>query len=131
MQSNATWNIGVVFEEIQVLGKRLPSNASPVRTPQRIRVSGQVQATKLLQMVKPAYPAAAQTAGIEGTVLLQATIGVDGTPLSITAMSKTTPEELVQAAMEAVRQWRYEPTRLNGVPVEVVTVIAVSFRLEP
>lgn len=131
IRSDSTLNVGSVSEKIQVSAKR-PQTGVPVgRAPQRIRVGGNVQATKLINMVKPSYPAAAQSAGVEGTVVLQAIIGVDGAPLSVTVVSQAAPEELVQAAVDAVRQWRYEPTRLNGVPVEVVTTVTVSFQLEP
>jgi periplasmic protein TonB len=64
-------------------------------------------------------------------VLLTAVIGIDGTPTSLVVISKSTDPKLVDAATEAVRQWRYEPTLLNGAPVEVITTIAVTFRLAP
>jgi protein TonB len=81
-------------------------------------------------MTKPVYPAAAQSAGIEGSVLLRAVISMQGNLLGVAVINTSVDPELAQAAMNAVNQWQYEPTLLNGVPVEVVTTITVNFRLE-
>jgi TonB family protein len=96
--------------------------------PKRIRVGGQVQETKLLSRVPPKYPESARTRGIEGTVLLEALISEAGVPLSLHVIESPDPE-LSDAALAAVRQWRYQPTILNGQPIEVVTTITISFRL--
>jgi protein TonB len=80
-------------------------------------------------MKKPEYPEAARAKGIEGVVLLQAVISTDGEPLSLKVISSPDPS-LSKAAEDAVHQWRYEPTLLNGVPIEVVTNVAVRFHLE-
>jgi protein TonB len=95
-----------------------------------IRVGGNVQATKLVHQTKPVYPAGAQAAGIEGTVLLKAVISIQGNLLGLVVLNTSVDPELAQAAMDAAKQWQYEPTLLNGVPVEVVTTITVNFRLE-
>jgi TonB family protein len=121
-------DVGVVSETVDVVGKG-PRPASS-GTPQRIRVGGNVQATKLLRMAKPVYPAAAQAAGIEGTVLLRAVISTQGNLLGLAAINTSVDPELAQAAIDAVQQWQYEPTLLNGAPVEVVTTITVNFHLE-
>jgi TonB family protein len=71
------------------------------------------------------YPKIAKQTGAHGTVTLTATIGTDGTITSVRAISG--PPELTQAAMDAVRQWRYKPTMLNGVPVEAQTQVVVNF----
>jgi protein TonB len=94
-----------------------------------VRVGGNVQAARLLQQAKPIYPASAESAGIQGTVLLRAIIGTDGTIMGLTVSSSPDPA-LSEAAVEAARQWRYQPTLLNGQPVEVVTTISVNFRLD-
>jgi len=93
-------------------------------------VGGNVQATKLLYMAKPAYPETLQQQGIEGTVLLEGVISVDGSFLSPRSLNSLAHPELKKAAMDAVKQWRYQPTLLNGKPVEAVTTITVNYRLE-
>jgi TonB family protein len=93
-------------------------------------VGGNVQATKLVYRVPPAYPEHAKQNGLQGVVVLQAVIGINGSLLSIQPLSKSVDAELVQAAQDAVSQWRYEPVLLNGHPVEAVTTITVNFRLE-
>jgi protein TonB len=95
--------------------------------PQRIRVGGNVQAALAIRSPKPAYPQLAKQARIQGVVRLNATIGKDGTIQDLKAASGH--PLLVPAALEAVRQWLYKPTLLNGEPVEVVTVIDVNFTL--
>jgi TonB family protein len=128
-QMKITLGLGEVTETMEVVGKAGPRQA-PTGTPQRIRVGGNVQATRLLTSVKPVYPPGAEAAGIEGTVLLHAVISTQGDLLSISLMSTSVDAELARAAMDAVRQWHYQPTLLNGAPVEVVTTIAVTFRLD-
>ena len=88
-----------------------------------------MQPVKLISKVNPAYPADAQAEGVEGTVLLRAVVSKDGSLLSIKSISNGVDPRLVSAAKAAVPLWRYEPTLLNGEPVEVLTTIAVTFRL--
>jgi len=94
---------------------------------QRIRVGGNVQQAKLIRQPKPIYPPLAKQARISGVVRLNAIIGKDGTIQNLTVASGH--PLLVPAAMEAVKQWVYAPTLLNGEPVEVVTQIDVNFTL--
>ena len=96
-------------------------------TPQRIRVGGNVQQAKLIRQPKPVYPPLAKQARISGVVRLNAIIGKDGTIQNLTVASGH--PLLVPSAMEAVKQWVYAPTLLNGEPVEVVTQIDVNFTL--
>ena len=103
-----------------------PAAPKPV-TPQRIRVGGNVQAAKLIRQPRPIYPPLAKQARISGHVILNAIIGKDGTIQNLTVASGH--PLLVPAAMEAVKQWVYQPTLLNGEPVEVVTQIDVNFTL--
>ncbi len=132
LQFDATFQLGSLNETVEVVGKRSAtlSPTAPQRTPQRIRVGGMVQASKLLNKVPPVYPESALQNGKQGTVLLHAVIGTDGRLLSLAASSASSDHDLTQAAIDAVRLWTYEPTLLNGEPVEVVTTIAVNFRLE-
>jgi TonB family protein len=121
--------MGTVSDSMEVVGTAPAPSPAPAGTPRRIRVGGNVQATKLIKQVRPAYPPSALAAGVEGTVLLKAVISMKGELLNLTAVSKGTDASLVEAAKDAVAQWRYEPTLLNGQPVEVVTTISVTFRL--
>jgi TonB family protein len=102
----------------------------PARTI-RVRIGGEVQAPKLIEKIAPVYPAKAKAAGIEGTVILHAIIGMEGSPLSLRVMNNQIDPELARAAVEAVSKWRYRPTLLNGQPIEVDTTIMVNFRLLP
>lgn len=92
-----------------------------------VRVSNGVQAAKLIVGPKPAYPPLARTARAQGTVRIQAIIQRDGTIGHLQVLSG--PPLLVNAAIEAVQKWRYQPTLLNGEPVEVITEIEVNFAL--
>ena len=81
----------------------------------------------LVHQVKPQYPELAMKARIQGTVVLQAVIGKDGTVQDLRLVSGH--PMLAPAAIEAVRQWRYRPYLLNSEPVEVDTQINVNFTL--
>jgi len=96
-------------------------------TPQRIRVGGNVQQAKLVRQPRPVYPPLAKQARIQGVVKLNAIISRDGTIQNLQVISGH--PLLTPAAMEAVKQWVYAPTLLNGEPVEVVTQIDVNFTL--
>ena len=95
---------------------------------QRIKIGGQVQQANLIKQVKPIYPQLAKQARISGVVHLSAIISKDGTIQELKALPGAHPL-LVPAAIEAVKQWVYKPTLLNGDPVEVVTTIDVNFTL--
>ena len=95
-------------------------------TPKRIRV-GTIEQAKLIYGPKPDYPQLARMARIQGTVRLEAVIATDGTIKGLRVESGH--PLLVKAALEAVEQWRYQPTLLNGDPVEVETEIDVNFAL--
>lgn len=82
----------------------------------------------LLQKVAPKYPRAARKAHIQGTVVMCAVIGKDGTIRSLRAISG--PQELIPAALEAVHKWRYRPYLYRNEPVEVNTDIRVNFTLQ-
>ena len=94
---------------------------------QRIRVGGNVQSAMTVTKVPPKYPEAAKAARISGVVHLAVIIGKDGTVQEIHVLSG--PAELSQAALDAVKQWVYRPTLLNGEPVQVETTIDVNFTL--
>jgi TonB family protein len=96
-------------------------------TPSRINVGGNVQSAMIVTKVPPVYPAAAKAAGIQGAVHLSAILGMDGTVQELTVLDG--PAELIQAATDAVKQWVYRPTLLNGNPVQVQTTITINFTL--
>jgi TonB family protein len=100
------------------------ANATP---PSRIRVGGNVQQTKLVFQPRPTYPPEAKLAHIQGVVKLNAIIGKDGAVQNLEVISGH--PLLVQSALESVRQWVYQPTLLNGQPVEVMTEIDVNYTL--
>lgn len=93
----------------------------------RIRVGGNVQALKVISQPRPKYPAEAKAARIQGVVKLVANIAKDGTVKDLNVISGH--PLLVPAALEAVKQWVYQPTLLNGSPTEVETEIDVNFTL--
>ena len=99
----------------------------PKPSQSRIRQGGNVQAARLMNKVQPAYPPLARQTRISGTVRLHAIIGKDGSVQQLEVMSGH--PLLVQSALDAVRQWRYQPTTLNGDAVEVDTTIDVIFSL--
>jgi TonB family protein len=92
-----------------------------------IRVGGNVQSAKIVSKATPVYPPAAKQARIQGTVQLTVRIGPDGAVHEITPISGD--PLLVQAAIDAVKQWVYQPTLLNGNPVAVLTEVDVNFTL--
>jgi protein TonB len=94
-----------------------------------LAVGGKVQSAKLIKHPAPAYPAIAKSARIQGTVVLQAIIGKNGAVENLRVVSAASPL-LVASAMDAVKQWVYQPTLLNQEPVEVITEITVIFALQ-
>jgi TonB family protein len=104
-----------------------PPVAAGVVAPQRIRISGNVQEPNLISKVEPVYPPLAKQARIQGVVRFQIVIGKDGRVQSAQLVSGH--PLLVPAATEAVKQWVYRPTLLNGEPTEVVSMADVNFRL--
>lgn len=105
----------------------IPNAPPPPERPKPLRVSSGVQEAKKTRNILPLYPPLAKQARIQGTVKLEAMIGKDGTIQNLTVLSGH--PLLVQSALDAVSQWRYQPTLLNGEPVEVITYIDVHFRL--
>ena len=95
--------------------------------PTRIRVGGSAQSAHLIKKVTPAYPPAAKQARIQGTVRLNVVINAAGYVTDVQVESGD--PELTDAATAAVRQWVYQPTLLNGNPVEVVTQVDINFTL--
>ena len=95
--------------------------------PQRMTVTSTIEAAKLISRVQPIYPPLAIQARIQGNVVLHAIIGKEGAVRELQVLSGH--PLLVNSALDAVRQWRYSPTLLNGQAVEVETTITVTFFL--
>jgi protein TonB len=105
----------------------VPTAVPKVAAPQRVRVSQGVTQGLLLHKVTPQYPPLAKQARIQGTVVLSALIGKDGSIQNLKVVSGH--PMLTNAALEAVKEWKYKPYILNGEPVEVDTTINVNFSL--
>jgi protein TonB len=99
-----------------------PPSLAPV-----LRVGGNIRPPQKVTDVAPVYPAIARAAHVDGIVILEAVIGEDGGVRDVRVLRSI--QLLDGAAVEAVRQWRFTPTLLNGEPVPVVMTITVAFRL--
>lgn len=125
--------LGAVNERVQVTpgNSARPVERSADGKVQRIRLGGTVEAAQLVTKVTPVYPESAKSAGVQGTVVLHAVISMDGRPLSLRVMNSQIDPALAKSAVEAVSQWRYTPTLLNGDPIEVDTTVQVNYSLQP
>ncbi len=92
-----------------------------------LRVGGSIKEPRKIKDVKPVYPADAEAAGIQGVVILEAVVSPSGS-VSDARVLRSVPG-LDQAAVDAVRQWEFTPTLLNGVPVPVIMTVTVNFTL--
>jgi len=122
---------GVLGGILDALAKTGPPPPAPAQHTAKAaapkQVGGDVQAAKLIHGPKPDYPPLARMARIQGTVRLAALISSDGRIQNLQVLSGH--PLLLKAALDAVAHWRYQPTLLNGVPVEVETEIDVNFVL--
>lgn len=104
-----------------------PPPLPPATTPKVVPIGGDVRPPLRVRFVPPRYPVIAQSARVHGVVILQATIGTDGSVEDLRIL-RSIPL-LDAAALEAVRQWQYNPTLLNGTPVAVSMTVTVQFAL--
>jgi protein TonB len=103
----------------------------PVQTavrPALVRVGGQITAPALARRVEPVYPDIAVAAKLSGTVILEATVGLDGAVESVQVIRSI--KLLDRAAIAAVEQWQYSPLVLNGLPTRFILTVTVSFHLK-
>ncbi len=107
---------------------RLEPPPSPSQPPPIVRVGNGIRAPQKIADVSPVYPAIAQQARIQGVVIIEATIDARGNVTAARVLRSVTM--LDQAALDAVRQWKYTPTLLNGVPVPVIMTVTVNFQLQ-
>jgi TonB family protein len=108
--------LGLMFTACLVLGQDRP-----------IKVGGQVQQANLVSKVAPVYPSEAKRDHVQGRVSLEVTIDKEGHVVSVSPLEG--PTALVQSAVDAVSQWVYRPTLLNGEPVSVITTVDVNYTL--
>jgi len=104
-----------------------PAKQAVPAAPKLLRVGGQVEAAKVISAPPPVYPTLARDARVGGIVKLDAVIGTDGHIENLKVISG--PPLLINAAMDAVKNWTYQPTILNGQPFKVETLITVNFQL--
>ncbi len=122
-ETNTTGIVGGLENIESIIAAPPPPRPVP---PKPIRVSGAKAAQKVREVV-PVYPLFALAARVQGTVIIEATIGADGQVVDARVL-RSVPL-LDQAALDAVRQWEYRPTLLNGVPVPVIMTVTVTFTL--
>ena len=124
-----TLQVETLQERVMVWEQRPPGVTPQVYAGQTPRIGGDIRPPKKLKDVRPIYPPAMRDAGFEGVVPMEALIGVDGGVTSVRVISAQVHPELAKAAVDAVRQWRFSPTLLNGVAIEVSMTVAVQFSL--
>jgi TonB family protein len=122
-----TMQVGTLQETIQVTEQRPASSAAVARP---VRIGGNIRPPRKLEDVRPIYPQSMRDAGLEGVVPLGATIGADGSVTSVRVIGSNPHPDFANAAVDAVRQWRFSPTLLNGDAVEVFMNVTVRFSLQ-
>ncbi len=105
-----------------------PPPPPPPPPTQPVRVGGNIKPPQKVKHVNPVYPPIAQSARVQGIVIIEATIGPSGAVQD--AKTLRSIPLLDQAALDAVRQWVFTPTLLNGVPVPVIMTVTVQFTLQ-
>lgn len=100
----------------------------PIERQEPVRVGVSVRQPQQVRRVEPIYPQIALLARVQGLVVIEATIGADGRVINARVLRSVS--QLDQAALDAVRQWQYTPTLLNGVPVPVIMTVTVNFQLK-
>ena len=137
MKSTRDWDraitlqVGEVHESITVQERRVtgPVGPSQPQLAKPIRVGGNIRVPLKTLDVRPIYPKSMRDAGREGVVPIEAIIGPDGVVTSVRVLTAQVHPDFAIAAVDAVRQWKFTPTLLNGKPVEVVMNVSVEFRL--
>lgn len=104
------------------------TRSSEMITGEPVRVGGTIKPPTKIRDIRPRYPAIAQSARVQGLVIIEAVVGPDGRVQNARVL-RSVPL-LDQAALDAVRQWEYTPTLLNGLPVPVIMTVTVRFTLD-
>jgi TonB family protein len=125
-----TLQVGELTETIMVKTQRVATTPPATAPgPRPVRVGGNIRVPTKVHDVHPVYPATMRDAGREGVVPIEAVIGRDGLVQSLRVLSANIHPDFAISAVDAVRQWRFQPTLLNGQPVEVVMKVSVTFAL--
>jgi TonB family protein len=128
-QRTVTLQVGDLMETVSVAVPRRPLAAAGAAAPEPLRVGGNIKAPRKLNHVPPEYPQAMADAGLEGLVPVEAVIGKDGSVTAVRVVSAQMHPEFARAAENAVREWKFSPTLLNGDAVEVRMTVSVRFSL--
>ena len=125
-----TMQVGQLRETITVRDTRLTATRPVPTGPTPVRVGGNIRVPKKLVDVKPVYPVSMREAGRSGQVLLDVVIGQDGSVMSARVVGSDVHPDFGEAAIQAVRQWKFSATLLNGKPIDVLMSVLVTFELE-
>lgn len=135
LQQEADWartvtlQVGRIQEQIRVTSKRgTAPTAAP--GPTAIRVGGNIKPPRKLKDVKPVYPPTMRDEGREAQVTIDAVIGSEGRVIAAHVTSPEVHPDFAVAAVDAVKQWVFSPTLLNGAPIDVVMTVTIAFTLE-
>jgi len=111
----------------EIVGSLQNTPPPPPAEQELVRVGGDIRAPMKIKTVQPVYPEIARQAHVHGFVILEAVIDPQGNVTNVRVLRSIAL--LDQAAIDAVRQWKYEPTLLNGIPVPIVMTVTVGFKL--
>lgn len=131
-RADASLEVGSILEDVTVTaqGTAAALTTPPATNPQRVRIGGMVQAAQLIRQQHPVYPPDARQEGVTGIVVIKGVVSKTGDLLSPKVINAGVDPRLAKAALDAASQWKYEPARLNGEPVEVLTTIRLAFELD-
>jgi TonB family protein len=134
MRIDARLELGEVNSTVTVTAPKpsspAPAAVQPAPGPGPISVGGRVESAHLLRVPQAVYPPELQQQGVEATVRIRMVISRDGVPLEPRVLNTDEVDpRFAQAALDAVSQWRYQPTKLNETPVPTLTTIEVYFQL--
>jgi TonB family protein len=124
-----TLQVGELSETVSVQASRVVTGPARPEEPRRVRVGGNIRVPQKVHHVNPTYPVSMREAAREGKVLIDAVIGIDGAVHAARVLSAHVHPDFAAAALDAVREWRFTPTLLNGDPVEVRMTVTVEFGL--
>ncbi len=135
LQDPRQWNLSLTFQvgtlqETITVSEQRPASAPARAARPVVRIGGNIRPPRKLVDVRPLYPQSMRDAGIEGVVSLSALIDAEGRVASVRVAGSQSHPDLGQAAADAVRQWQFSPTLLNGEAVEVLMTVAVAFKLQ-
>ena len=127
-----TLQVAELTETVTVRERRPPPGSAPAAgaVVEPLRIGGNIKVPRKLTHTAPRYPASMRDAGLEGIVPIEALIGRDGTVTSVRILSADVHPEFARSAADAVSQWVFSPTLLNGEAVEVRMAVSVRFSLQ-